>query len=80
MMGIVSRWTDVDRLQPNFDNLSASLVTPVFIGELIEPFSFLDMKEVKVPVLLQQMDLVGETESLIVLFNNQCLILLTRER
>ena len=52
MMGIVSRWTDVDRLQHNFDNLSAPLVTPVFIGELIEPFSFLHMEKVKVSVLL----------------------------
>ena len=62
MMGIVSRWTDVDRLQPNFDNLSASLVTPVFIGELIEPFSFLHMEKVKVSVFLQQMDFVGKTK------------------
>ena len=51
-MGIVSRWTDVNRLQHNFDNLSASLVAPVFIGELIEPFSFLHVEKVKVPVLL----------------------------
>ena len=55
-------------------------MTSIFICKFIEPFSLLDMKEVKVPVLLQQMDLVGETESLNVLFVNQCLILLTRER
>ena len=42
--------------------LRTPLMTAIFICKLIEPFSFLDMKEVKVPVLLQQMDFVGETE------------------